>query len=57
MSKKVYALITGIIGGCATIASAIVSFVQPAYTTAIIAAIGVGTTAALEICNLFVKEN
>jgi hypothetical protein len=55
MSKRVYALITAIIGGLATIATGVVSFLQPAYTPAIISAIGVGATAILEICNLFVK--
>ena len=56
MSKRVYALTTAIIGGLATIATGVVSFLQPAYTPAIIIAIGVGATAILEICNLFVKS-
>lgn len=56
MSKKTFALITGITGGAGTIAAAVVSFVQPAHTTAIVAAIGIAVTATNEICGLFVKE-
>ncbi len=56
MSKKVFNLIVGITGGISTIASAIVSFIQPTYTPAIIGAIGIVDTAIIEICSLFVKE-
>lgn len=55
MNKKTYALVQAIVGGCATIAVGFVTFFNPAHAVAINAAIGIGTTAALEICNLFVK--
>lgn len=55
MSKKVYALVTGIVGGAAAIASAIVTFCQPQYAVAIVAAIAVVNTATAEVCNLFTK--
>ena len=54
MSKKMYALISGIIGGLGAIASAIVSYTDPAQATAILAAIPIAITAANEIMMLFV---
>ena len=56
MSKKVYNLVTGIIGGVDVIAVAIVTFVQPSYAVAINASIGIAGTAAIEICGQFVKS-
>ena len=56
MSKKVYSLVTGIVGGVSTIAIAIVTFVAPLHATLINTAIGIALTATLEICNLFVKS-
>jgi hypothetical protein len=56
MSKKLFNLIVGIIGGVSAIAIAIVTFVQPAYCVAINAAIPIATTAITEILSLFVKE-
>lgn len=56
MSKKTYNLVVGISGGIATIASAIIAFLDPAYESAIIASIGVVETAIVEICSKFVKE-
>ena len=56
MSKKVFNLIVGISGGVATIASAVVAYLNPAYEPAIIASIGVAETAIVEICSQFVKE-
>ena len=56
MSKKTFNLVVGISGGVATIASAIVAFINPAYEPAIIASIGVVETAIVEICSKFVKE-
>lgn len=55
MSKKVFNLVTGIIGAVQTIGVAIVTYVGPEYATAINSAIVVAGTAAIEICNLFVK--
>lgn len=57
MSKKTFNLVVGISGGIATVASAIVAFLDPAYESAIIASIGVVETAVVEICSKFVKEN
>ena len=56
MSKKVYNLVTGIIGGVEVIAVAIVTFVQPSYAVAINASIGIVGTAAIEVCGRFVKS-
>ena len=56
MSKKTFNLVVGITGGIATIASAVVAFLDPAYESAIIASIGVVETAVVEICTKFVKE-
>ena len=56
MSKKVFNLVTGIIGALQTIGVAIVTYAEPAYATAINSAIVIVGTAAIEICNLFVKE-
>ena len=55
MSKKVYNLIVGVVGGLGTIAVAVVSFLNPAYEVAINASIGIATTAVIEICSQFVK--
>lgn len=57
MSKKLYMLIQGVIGGAAAIASAVVTYFNPAYAAAIVAGIGIGSTAVIEICGLFVNEN
>lgn len=56
MTKKLYALISGCIGGVATIATAVVAYFAPAHAVAIIAAIGIGSKAADEILLLFVDE-
>lgn len=56
MSKKTFNLVVGISGGVATIASAVVAFLDPAYESAIVASIGVVETAIVEICSKFVKE-
>ncbi len=56
MSKKVYALIVGVSGGICAIASAIVAFIQPSYTPAIVGSIGIVETAIAEICTLFLKK-
>ena len=56
MSKKMFRLITGVLGGVAAIAEAIVVYTEPAYQTAIVAAIPIGTTAVTEILTLFTKD-
>ena len=57
MSKKVYALASGVLGGVAAVASAVVAFMAPPMSPAIIAAIGIGVKAVDEIMLLFVKED
>ena len=57
MSKKTFNLITGIIGAVQTAGVAIVTYLNPEYAAAINSAIVIAGTAAIEICNLFVKEN
>ena len=56
MSKKVFNLVTGIIGAVQTIGVGIITYISPEYATAINSAIVIAGTAAIEICNLFVKE-
>ena len=56
MSKKVYNLVTGIVGALQTIGVAVVTYTNPEYATAINSAIVIAGTAVIEICNLFVKE-
>ena len=56
MSKKVFNLVVGVSGGVAAIASAVVTYIQPAYATAIVGAIGIAETTAVEICSLFVNK-
>ena len=55
MSKKTFALVSGIVGGLQTIGVAIVTYTQPEYATAINSAIVIAGAATIEICNLFVK--
>lgn len=57
MSKKVYNLVVALIGAAGTAAVALVTYFNPAYASAINAAIGIGTTAAIEIVGLFVDPN
>lgn len=57
MTKKVYNLVVACVGAAATIASAVVTYVAPAGTTAIVASIGIVATAIIEVCNQFVKED
>ena len=56
MSKKTFKLVTAIIGAVQAVGVAIVTYAEPAYATAINSAIVIAGTAAIEICNLFVKE-
>ena len=56
MSKKVYSLVIGVVGGVSAIAAALVTFFNPAYCTAIVASIGVANTAVDEICTLFLQK-
>lgn len=54
MSKRLYALITGVLAGCATIAEAIVAFTQPTYALQIATAIPIITKCVDEVLLLFV---
>ena len=53
MSKKVFNLVTGIVGALQTIGVAIVTYTNPEYATAINSAIVIAGAAVIEICNLF----
>ena len=55
MSKKVFALVTGIVTGLQTIGVALVTFENPEYVAAINSSIVIAGGAIIEICNLFVK--
>ena len=56
MSKKMFALVSGIVGGLQTIGVAIVTYNSPEYATAINSAIVIAGAAIIEICNLFTSE-
>ena len=53
MSKKMFALVSGIVGGLQTIGVTVVTYTQPDYATAINSAIVIAGAAIIEICNLF----
>lgn len=57
MSKKVFALASGIIGGLQTIGVAVVTYTSPEYSTAINSAIVIAGTAIIEIMNLFTSPD
>lgn len=57
MSKKTFNLITGIIGGVEMITVAVVTFINPTYAVAINASVTIVGTAAIEVCNQFVKAD
>ena len=57
MSKKVFNLVTGIVGAIQTIGAAVVTYTNPEYATAINSSIVIAGTAIIEICNLFTKES
>lgn len=56
MSKKMFALISGIVGGLQTIGVAIVTYTSPEYATAINSSIVIAGAAVIEICNLYLKD-
>lgn len=58
MSKKVYNLVSGIVGGVSAIAIAVVTYCvsDVALASAINASISVASTAIMAICAKFVKE-
>jgi len=56
MSKKMFALVSGIVGALQTAGVAIVTYTSPVYATAINSAIVIVGAAIIEACNLFVKD-
>ena len=56
MSKKVFALVSGIVGGLQAIGIAVVTYTSPEFATAINSSIVIAGTAVVEICNLFIPE-
>ena len=56
MSKKVFALVSGIIGALQTAGVAVVTYTTPEYATAINSSIVIIGAAIIEACNLFVKS-
>jgi hypothetical protein len=57
MSKKTFQLVTAVITGVSTIASAVVVHVAPPMAVAIVAGIEVAAGAAIEICSLFIPTD
>jgi len=55
MTKKMFTLVTGIVGGLQTIGVAIVTYTNIEYATAINSAIVIIGTAVIEACSQFVK--
>lgn len=55
MSKKVFALVSGIVGALQTAGVAIVTYTSPENATIINSAIVAAGAAIIEICNMFVK--
>lgn len=56
MTKKMFALVSGIVGAMQTAGVAIVTYTSPENATAINSAIVIAGTAVIEICNLFVAD-
>ena len=56
MSKKMYQLITGIVGGVGAIVTAIVSYAEPTNMVAILASIPIVITAVNEVLSNFVVD-
>lgn len=56
MTKKMYALITGIVGGVGAIVTAIVSYVEPSNMVAILTSIPIVITAINEVLANFVVD-
>ena len=57
MSKKMYRIISGIVAVIATLATAIVTAINPPAAPAIVSAIGIAAGAVNEILNLFVIDD
>ena len=57
MSKKMYRIISGIVAAVATLATAIVTAINPPMAPAIVSAIGILAGAINEILSLFVVDD
>ena len=57
MSKKTFALVSGIVGALQTAGVAVVTYLAPENAAAINSAIVVAGAAVIEICNLFIKAD
>ena len=57
MSKKVFTLVSGIVGALQTAGVAIVTYTSPENATIINSAIVAAGAAIIEICNMFTKES
>ena len=57
MSKKVFALVSGIVGALQTAGVAIVTYTSPENATMINSAIVAAGAAIIEICNMFVEPS
>lgn len=57
MSKKMYRIISGIVAAIATLATAIVTAINPPMAPAIVSAIGIAAGAVNEILSLFVVDD
>lgn len=56
MSKKTFALISGVVGAVQTASVAIVTYTCPEHATVINSSIVVAGTAIIEICTMYVKQ-
>jgi len=56
MTKKMFNLVVGVVGGISAIAVAVITYVEPTYAAAINASIPIASTAIIEICSKFVKN-
>lgn len=56
MSKKMYRIISGIVAAIATLATAIVTAINPPMAPAIVSAVGILAGAVNEILSLFVVD-
>lgn len=56
MTKKVFALVSGLIGAVATAGEVVVTFIEPTNMSAIIGSIGIVSTALISVISLFKKE-
>lgn len=56
MTNKLFVLISSLVGTASTAATAIVTYIEPAYAVAIVGSIGIASTAIIEILALFKED-